>query len=170
MHIRSLESVDELRALGGLLDEYIDFVSSDLERASGVSFDRKELRAKTFRTLETFVPPKGRTYIAETDASQMGMVFLRQSGEGAMEIKRLYVRPAWRGRGTGRALVERVIAGARFERAKAIRLDTTRNLTAAIALYESLGFRFREPYHESDHYGDKVLGPHLVFMEKHLHD
>lgn len=170
MNIRSLENVTELRALGGLLDEYVDFVCRDLERASGVSFDPVALRARTLGSLDAFVPPQGRTYVAKTSETPMGMVFLRRSGAGVMEINRLYVRPASRGTGTGRALVERAIAGARAEGAKAIRLDTTRNLTAAIALYESLGFRFREPYHESDHHGDKVLGPHLVYMEKHLHD
>lgn len=170
MNIRSLERVGELQALGGLLDEYIAFICSDGARASGVSFDAEELRGNTLGSLSAFVPPDGRTYVAETSETPMGMVFLRNSGADAMEIKRLFVRPSWRGRGTGRALVERAIAGARASGAKAIRLDTTRNLTAAIALYESLGFRFREPYHESDHYGDRTLAPHLVYMEKHLHD
>ena len=85
-----------------------------------------------------------------------------------MEIKRLYILPETRGTGAGRGLVEVAINAAREAGASALRLDTTKNLKPAIALYESMGFNFRDVYAESDHANDDVLLPHLVFMEKPL--
>ena len=167
--VRTLESIDDVRGLEALLRDYIRFVCDDLMRASGVSFDADALLANTLGSLEKVVPPNGFTFVAEgADGTRLGMAFLRPSGPDAMEIKRLYVPPVGRGRGVGRALVEAAIARSRQVGAKELRLDTTRNLEAAIALYRSYGFEDCAPYPESDHYEDPVLGPYLVFMAKQL--
>ena len=57
---------------------------------------------------------------------------------------------------------------ARQAGAIALRLDSSRNLETAIALYQSLGFVERAPYPESDHFEDPILGPYLIFMERRL--
>ncbi len=169
MRIRTLDTLDEVRTLDGLLEEYIRFVTRDLERASGVSFDPEKLLANTRASLDKVVPPKGVTLVAEDrDGTRLGMGFLRPSGPDAMEIKRLYVPPSARGRGVGKALVETAIGIARNRGARALRLDSTRNLETALGLYRSLGFEDCAPYAESDHFGDPVLGPHMVFMERRL--
>lgn len=169
VRITTLERIDELTILDPLLQDYVTFICDDLERHAGVRFDAEELIAKTRATLPRVVPPEGRTFVAMGAGERpVGMVFLRVSGAEAMEIKRLYMRPETRGQGTGRALVEAAIAEARASGARFLRLDTSANLTEAIALYRRLGFVDRAPYAESDHFEDPVLGPHLVFMEKAL--
>lgn len=171
MRVRTLDTLDEVRSLDGMLGEYIRFVCADVRRAFGVVFDPARLIEITLAGLDKVVPPEGRTLVAEAeDGTRLGMAFLRPSGPDAMEIKRLYVPPAGRGKGAGKALVQAAIDHARDAGRASLRLDTTPNLEAAIALYRAHGFEDCAPYPESDHYDDPVLGPHMVFMEKRLSD
>ena len=114
MIIRRLETLAEVRTLDGLLGEYIRFVTSDLERAHGVTFDPDQLLANTLGSLDKVIPPNGYTFIAEgDDGVRLGMFFLRPSGPDAMEIKRLYVPLAGRGRGVGKTLVQHAMTTAK---------------------------------------------------------
>ncbi len=65
------------------------------------------------------------------------------------EMKRLYVRPVFRGSGVGKLLAETIIAEARQIGYRAMRLDTVPKLAAATRLYESLGFVRRDAYYET---------------------
>jgi len=76
-----------------------------------------------------------------------GCVALRRWGEGIAEIKRLYVAPAARGRQAGRRLMEHVLDVARRQGYGRVRLDTLEAMTAAVALYEALGFVEIGNYH-----------------------
>ena len=71
----------------------------------------------------------------------VGVLGWRPGGAGTLELKKLYLVPDVRGRGLGRALVERVIARAREEGYVAVVLETANVLQSAIALYTRLGFR-----------------------------
>jgi putative acetyltransferase len=88
-----------------------------------------------------YAPPRGRLLVARGDGSAAGCVGLRPFDEEIAELKRLYVREAFRGRGFARALVAAVISAARDEGYRRLRLDTHESMAAARALYGSFGFR-----------------------------
>jgi ribosomal protein S18 acetylase RimI-like enzyme len=89
---------------------------------------------------------------------------LREFEPGIAEIQRLYVRPEYRGAGLARKISLALMDGARASGFHTIRLDTARQLTGAIKLYQSLGFAARSPYHsltpQMDHF--------IVYFERPL--
>jgi putative acetyltransferase len=100
-----------------------------------------------------YAPPNGTLLLAVDENAQngsaaAGCVALRPWGEHACEMKRLYVRPAFRGSGAGRALVKELIAAAQSMGYETMLLDTLPSMQAAHELYKSLGFRPIPPYQQ----------------------
>jgi putative acetyltransferase len=93
-----------------------------------------------------YAPPSGRLLLGYRGGEPAGCAALRPSGSGVCEMKRLYVRPAYRASGLGRLLVERIIWGARQAGYKRMRLDSLPSMHAAIQLYRRLGFQEIAPY------------------------
>ena len=95
-----------------------------------------------------YAPPRGRLFLAGDDPA--GCIALRPLEEaGIGEVKRLYVRPAARGTGLGRALVESVVTHARDIGYRELRLDTADWMRDAVRLYARLGFRECSPYYHN---------------------
>jgi len=108
-----------------------------------------------------YAPPKGCLLLAEYKKQLAGCVALRGLSEDICEMKRLYVRPEFRGLGIGSALAEAVIAQARNIGYTRMRLDTAPSMEAARELYRSLGFRQISPYRYNPIEG-------AIFMELEL--
>jgi ribosomal protein S18 acetylase RimI-like enzyme len=94
-----------------------------------------------------YAPPEGRLLLAEYNSQPAGCVALHRLEPGICEMKRLYLRPAYRGKGLGRKLAEAVISEARAIGYKRMRLDTVQPIMKdAVAMYRRLGFREIAPY------------------------
>lgn len=88
-----------------------------------------------------YAPPRGRLLLAGAPGDAFGCIALRPLGEGAGEVKRLYVQPRARGQRWGARLIEFVVREARAIGYAELKLDTLERMTEARALYASVGFR-----------------------------
>ena len=94
-----------------------------------------------------YAPPHGRLLLAEHEGQLAGCAALHKLETGICEMKRLYLRPQFRGHGLGRALADRIIAEARQIGYQHMRLDTVEPVMKdAVAMYRKLGFKEIAPY------------------------
>jgi len=97
-----------------------------------------------------YSPPSGRLLLGYVDSELAGCVALRQHDSDTGEMKRLFLRPGFRGKGLGKALVVKIIDEAKLIGYKAMCLDTIPGkMDSAIALYEAMGFKDISPYYDN---------------------
>ena len=138
----------ELAEARGLFQEY----------AAGLGFDLcfQGFDEELATLPGAYAPPRGEILLAPG----AGVVAVRPMSErGVCEMKRMYVRPAFRGSGLGRRLAEAIVAVAKERGYERMRLDTIGTMTAAMTLYRSLGFREIAAY-----YANPIPG--AVYFEK----
>lgn len=132
------ENIGEIKEL---FKEYAEMLGIDL----GFQNYEEELK----RLPGKYAPPGGRLYIARCGGMPAGCIALRPIDPERCEMKRLYVRPAFRKMGLGRTLAQKVIADARDIKYRHMLLDTLTTLADAVRLYRSLGFYETEPYYNN---------------------
>ena len=94
-----------------------------------------------------YAPPAGRLLLAQHDGNLAGCAALHKLDPGICEMKRLYLRPQFRGKGLGRALAQHIIAEARQIGYLRMRLDTVEPIMKdAVAMYRNTGFKEIAPY------------------------
>ncbi|HEY3962895.1 MAG TPA: GNAT family N-acetyltransferase [Gaiellaceae bacterium] len=118
------------------------------EYAAGlaVSLDFQQFDDELAGLPGAYSPPAGALLIARTPRADAGCVAVRPLAGDTCELKRLYVRPSWRGHGLGRRLTNAALDHARTSGYSRMRLDTLPGMETAQALYEELGFREIAPY------------------------
>lgn len=96
-----------------------------------------------------YAEPSGTVLLLTESGNAVGCGAVRPLGDGKCEMKRLFVKPEFRGAGRGRRLATALLEFARAANYTSMVLDTLKTMTAAIDLYRSLGFRETEPYYDN---------------------
>ena len=140
-----------------LYEEYADMLVKT-DPVFSRSLEQQNYDEEIARLEEKYGLPKGRIYLVYVDGGLAGCVGMKPSDETHAELKRLYVRPEFRGRNLGEQLVRRIMDDAREEGYAFLRLDTLPGLKSALKLYRRLGFYEVAPYYD-------CLVPGTIFLE-----
>jgi ribosomal protein S18 acetylase RimI-like enzyme len=132
-----------------LLLEYVDSLDVDL---SFQNFDRELTDFPA-----SYLPPTGALLVATHDERFAGSIAMRRLDDHVCEMKRLYVRPDFRGLGVGRELAGAIIDTARGMSYRHMRLDTLPGMDDAQRLYRTLGFEEIAAYYENPIPGTRYL-------------
>jgi GNAT superfamily N-acetyltransferase len=146
-----------------LLWEYLQWACLTIQRELGIAVDARAVLDYDLGHLHAYTPPDGRLLLARDDGATAGCVWVRTMAPRVAEIKRMYVRPTHRRKGIGRALLRASIEEMRWQGYSALRLESSRLMAGAHALYRSEGFRPAAPYAESEI--PPEFHAHYLFME-----
>jgi len=162
--IRAAELPADETAIRGLWLEYLGWANDQLEIHYGFRMVVEATVDRDVAEIDNYRPPHGHLLVAVNDGVVIGVGCVRRIGPATAEVKRMYVRPAHRGGGLGRALLDALLGAAEGDGCAVVRLDSAAFMTAAHQLYRSRGFREIAPSPESEipeRYRD-----HWVFMER----
>jgi GNAT superfamily N-acetyltransferase len=140
--ITQATSDTQIAAVADLFHEYLSWVAALLqpdEFSTAPTFHAVETELATLPGI--YAPPAGRLLLAEYAGQAAGCVCLKGSDTVTAELKRLYVRPAFRGQNIGQHLVQRLLVEAREAGYTRVVLDTHVSMKSAQAIYLAAGFR-----------------------------
>lgn len=149
---------EEMHTVRQIFQEYADSLNIDL-KFQGLESELADLPGE-------YAEPRGQILLARVDGAVAGCCALRPLDDcdypNAAEMKRLYVRKAFRGFGLGRQLVEAMLDTARRAGYDHVLLDTLDDMEAARALYMELGFESVAPYYHNPLHGSHYLKANLL--------
>jgi GNAT superfamily N-acetyltransferase len=132
-----------------LIAEYLRWIAHAAAASYGLSFDIDAMVTSDIEDPAKFYPPSGRIYVISRDGANVGVGCLKRITASVAEIQRMYVQPHVRGLGAGRLLLQRLLSDARAIGYEVVRLESLKFLSAAHALYKSVGFAEITPYAEN---------------------
>jgi ribosomal protein S18 acetylase RimI-like enzyme len=135
----------------------------DMSEGTG---DAREYMESMVDELAALKPPKGFVLVLEDEKKLVGMSLIKTIGEGIGEVKRMYIRPEYRGRGHGKELMHKLVARAEELGYSTLRLETADFMPAALKIYRSAGFKERGEYPGGE--VPEWYRPYCIFMEKVL--
>jgi GNAT superfamily N-acetyltransferase len=151
------------REIQDLFSEYLRWVCPRIHEEYGIVFDAESMVIRDLQKVDIYMPPLGFLLLASDDGRLAGCACTRTLGEGIAELKRMFVRPGFRKRGIGGALVKQTIEQLKERGYSLLRLDSAGFMSDAHALYRSFGFRDIPPYEGSEI--PTEYRTHWVFME-----
>ena len=143
---QQVESDEHKEKAGALIREYLEWLNERLQHDYGMEFDVDAMVHSDLSDPQKFHPPHGRFYLALYGDQIAGVGCLKRLELEVGEVQRMYVLPAFRGKGIGRAITNRLIDDARSMGYRQLRLESLEFLDAAHSLYRSAGFRGIDPY------------------------
>ena len=164
--IYQARSAEDFANVRELLLEYLTWTIAQTKQVLGEDVDVEVMLANSMSKLDSYMPPDGQLLLASLEGIPVGVVFLKKLREDACEVKRMYVRPGYRGKRIGYTLLEQLISNARANGYKRILLDSGRFMSDAHALYRSVGFKDIERYPESEM--GEGFEAHMVYMQLDL--
>ena len=146
--------------------EFLSFLLGEFNKLPWFNLDVEHEVQFTMKNLDKFAEPDGRLFLVETDGQIAGTISLRKIRRNCGEIKRMYVRPQFRGKKIGTLMIDEVIKVSKNNGYSDLYLDTAQFMSSAVSLYKKFGFHETEPYPESlnpEGYWEK-----WIFMTKKL--
>ena len=131
-----------------MIQEYVDALVMTAPPFASC-FQERHCEAELANLRQRYGKPDGRLYLARVDGAPAGCAALRRLNDRTCELKRLYVRPDFRGHRIGEALIRRILDDAREIGYRHVLLDTLPFLHAAVRLYREMGFYEIGCYNES---------------------
>ena len=162
--IHEASSEQDYRAFSQLIGEYVSWLRSRYEQDNWFItevLDKQSLSSELDNLSTMYGSANGRAFLAVSDNEVRGCGAYRRLADGTCEMKRLFVPVRFQGAGLGRRICSALIASARADGFRLMRLDTGNLMKEAITMYRSFGFEECSPYYE---YPGQLL-PYFVFME-----
>jgi len=155
-----------------LTEEYLSWISEEMQKRynidtiSVIGESILEFTERSLDQLSSHLPHEGFYYILQVEGKIGGMGALRKLKKDVGEIKRMYIRPEYRKKGYGKAMLIQLLEKGKEFGFSNIRLDTGKFMDAAQYVYRSVGFQEREKYPESE--VPLQFQPYWIYMEKFL--